>query len=413
MADWLPSEAKWLNKITDRVFDGHVILVRSIPRWGLTTACEDIANLIGPSAVTVSGRAITENNQKAEREKIDADVRSAINECGFAQLIFDDYGRAIRRSQAGTLHSMLYRLLIDSPSARDTGALLIGRPDDVLDLNFSGSPLISRATSFTLPTLSAEDAKEVGLELREIKELSGDSTWLARRFLRVPRRQGHVSALEHINNDRRRILESLSPAALEVLAGTKSARSLDAASREPLGCLGSFSESGQFGASQIVRESKLLGELKQRNCGWPDTFQESVHRFAELLSGSDNAIWVDRYLFTEPGRAGEFLNTLRSRSRARLRLLTSDDPNRPHFAEDIRAALGSLDDIVVHFMHRHDRGNLHDRHLILPSLGCGFVIPTAGVILGRDAPGSAVSVPMSTLAINFNEYWQRGTKVYP
>lgn len=141
--DWLPSERAWLDQLTEGVFTGDIVLVRAIPRWGLTTACRSIAETLGDSAVVVDGRAITEMTQKSAREKIDADVAAAIDKAGCAQLIFDDYGRAVRRSQGGALPSMLYRLLVDSDAARDTGALLVARSGDMLDLNFSGSPLIS------------------------------------------------------------------------------------------------------------------------------------------------------------------------------------------------------------------------------------------------------------------------------
>lgn len=413
MTDWLPSERSWLGQLTERVFTGDVVLVRAIPRWGLTAACVSVADALGESAVVVDGRAFTEANQKTARDKIAADVAAAIDRAGCAQLIFDNYGRAIRRSQGGTLHSLLYGVLIDSEAARDTGALLVARSGDMLDLSFSGSPLISRAQTVVLPVLDAEDARVLGFGLPALEKLAGPSTWLARRFLNASPRQGSVSAVEHLNNDRRRIVEALPPAAVEVLAGARRAEDADAVSREALLCLGSISGNGDFEASSLVVESSLLEEVQTHSPGWPATPAESVKRFASLLAGVADATWVDRYLFSEPLRVRAFLIELRKFTSARLRLLVSDDRDRSDFAGAVSSALQDLNDVEVRFMDRRDRRKLHDRHLVIPASRCGFVLPTAGVILGADEPGSAVSVPMPALAINYAECWAHASPIHP
>lgn len=412
MADWLPSEREWIAQLAERVLMGEIALVRSLPRWGMSTVGKSVAKTLGESAVVVDGRSITEGNQKAVRERIDADVATAIEKTGCAQLIFDDYGRAIRRSQGGTLHSMLYRLLVDSTAARDTGAMLIARSADTLDLNFSGSPLISRGQTVVLPVLAAEDADALGIELAALTKLAGESTWLARRFLNTSARQGRVNAVEHLNNDRRRIIGALPPAAVEVLLGARTAANIDATSHEALLCLGSINTGGEFESSALVDESLLLQEARLWSPGWPARPGDSVRRFAELLAGAEDAIWVDRYLLSEPSRVRSFLERLRLLTATRLRLLVSDDRDRPGFAGAISSALGGIDDVDVRFMNRNDRKKLHDRHLVIPALRSGFVLPTAGVILGTDDPGSAVSVPMPTLAMNYAECWDRGSRVF-
>lgn len=409
MLDWLPSERTWIEQLTERTLAGEVLLVRSIPRWGLTSVCSSIVGVLGASAVMVNGRRITEQNQETERERIDAEVAAAIRTAGYAQLIFDDYGRSIRRSQGGALHSMLYRLLIDSEAARDTGALLVARSGDMLDFNFAGSPLISRAQMLVLPELAEEDATALGTNLAALKKATGESTWLARRFMNVSTRQGQVSAVEHLNSDRRRIIQALPPSAIEALVGARTAAEIDPVSCEALRCLGSINESGEFELSTLVSESALPEEVRILNPGWPAAFPDSVQRFADHLAAVDNAIWVDRYLFREPTRARTFLQALRKLTSARLRLLVSDDRDRAGFANEIVSAIAGLDNVSVRFMHRHDRKLLHDRHLVFPALGSGFVLPTAGVILGADAPGSAVSVRMPALSINFADHWNRAT----
>ena len=411
--EWLPSERSWIDQLTDLVFEGEIVLVRSLPRWGLSAVCASVAEALGDSAVVVEGRAITESNQKAARDRIDEEVSAAIERAGCAQLIFDDYGRAIRRSQGGTLHSMLYRILVDSEAARDTGALLVARSGDMLDLSFSGSPLISRARTVVLPVLGLEDAEALSTDLEALKAMAGESTWLARRFLGVSTRQWQVGAVEHLSNDGRRIVEALPPPAVEVLAGARQARDCDAVSSEALLCLGSTDAGGTFAPAGLVAESTLLDEVRLRNPGWPADMGESVQRFTDMLAGVEDAIWVDRYLFAEPSKVRAFLADLRKLTATRLRLLVSDDRDRPGFASSVSSALDGLTDVQVRFMSRHDRRLLHDRHLVLPALSSGFVLPTAGVILGIDDPGSAVSVPMSALAINYAECWQRGTRVFP
>lgn len=412
MSSWLPSELAWLDEIAERILTGEIVLVRSLPRWGLSSVCQSLAEALGESAVVVDGRSVTEHNQKAVRAQIDSDVKATIDKVGCAQLIFDDYGRAIRRSQGGTLHSMLYRLLVDSEAARDAGALLVARSGDMLDLNFSGSPLISRAQTVVLPVLSDEDAEVLSIDLDALKKTAGESTWLARRFLGVSARQGQVSAIEHLNNDRRRIVEALPPAAVEVLAGARAPADCDAASSEALLCLGSTNMGVEFEPSGLVEVSNLLEEVRLSNPGWPGARGESIHKFADLLAGVEDAIWVDRYLFSEPSRVREFLNDLQQLTAARLRLLVSDDRDRVNFPGAISSAMDGLGNVEVRFMDRHDRRRLHDRHLVLPALRSGFVLPTAGVILGADDPGSAVSVPMPALAVNYAECWDRGKRVW-
>lgn len=413
LTNWLPSERSWIERLAERVLDGEIVLVRALPRWGLSTVCKSVVTILGDSAVAVEGRTVKEVNQKDIRDSIDEKVSRNIDKHGCAQLIFDDYGRAIRRSQGGTLHSMLYRLLVDSEDARDTGALLIARSGDSLDLNFSGSPLISRARSVILPSLGADDSATLSIDIDILREMAGDSTWLARQLLGVSNRQGRVGAIEHLNSDRRRIVEALPPAAVEVLAGVKPGRDCDVISKEALLSLGSFDAAGTFKPAKLVSESTLLDEVEIRNPGWPTDSGDSIRIFADMLAGVEDAIWVDRYLFADPLRVRRFLLRLRRLTSTQLRLLVSSDPGRPDLAVSICTALEDIDGVKVRFMDRNDRRKLHDRHLVFPAMRNGIILPTARVILGVDDPGSAVSVAMPALAINYAECWSRGTRVWP
>lgn len=134
--NWLPTEHLWLESICEGLVEGEVLLVRGLPRWGLSTACQAVSEALGESAILLDGREVTEQNQRDFRDRLVSRVNEVIVRTGWAQLIFDNYGRAIRRSQGGILHSILYQLLIDSPAARDTGALLTARMGESLNLTF-------------------------------------------------------------------------------------------------------------------------------------------------------------------------------------------------------------------------------------------------------------------------------------
>lgn len=410
--DWLASERAWVEELTERVLTGEILYARAVPRWGLSTVCASVTEALGESAVPVCGRDFTEANQKSMREKLDAEVANALERTGCAQVIFDDYGRAVRRSQGGALHSLLYRILVDAPGARDTGAFLVARPSDSLDLNFSGSPLLSRAVFTPLPLLEEEDATELRLSLPELRTLAGDSTWLARQLIGQSPRVAELRAVEHLDVDRRRLVQALPPDAIELLLGARDLVDVGLVGMETLRCLGSLSEAG-FKPSTFVTRSKLLAEVDLQSPAWPSTEAESVSRFADLLAGADDAIWVDRYALTQPRRLRAFIEQLRSHTAARLRLLVSDDRDRSGFAEEISEALAGVVGVEVRFMTRLDRHRLHDRHLVLPALGCGFVLPTAGVVLSVDDPGSAVAVALPALPLNYGECWARGRRVFP
>ena len=411
MLEWLPSERRWLDDVTERVLDGEILLVRALPGWGLSAACRALEVSLGESAVLVDGRTVIESTQGAFRERLDSDVHATITKTGFAQLLFDNYGRAIRRSQGGLLHSMLYRLLVDSPTARDTGALLVARPNELLDPGFPGSPLLSRARTVLLPVVGHEDAEELGIELSDLRILSGDSTWLARRFLDGGLRQGRVGAVEHLDHDRRRIVAALPPEAVSRLARAHEVGALDGMSREAMMCLGSIGPDDTFEPASLVAESKLLQELDVQNPAWPDSLVDSGRRFADLLAGAQNAFWVDRYIFSQPVRAREFLDLVRNETSTHLRLLVCDDRERGAFAHAIASALAGIAGVEVKFVHWSDKKLLHDRHLVLPALQCGYILPTAGVLLAIDHPGTAVSARIP--AIDYSPYWNRGSAVFP
>ena len=179
---WLPSDDAWIQELADCLLDGEILVLRGLPRSGKTSVCEALVDLIGDSALMVRGRAFTEQAQVERQGDLDRDLKARVADFGHAQLLFDDYGSAIRRSRGGALHSALYRMLVDGEHARDVGALLTSRLADDLDLRFAGSPLLSRARSVRAPLLGVDDAEAIGMGLEDARRLVGSATVLARRL---------------------------------------------------------------------------------------------------------------------------------------------------------------------------------------------------------------------------------------
>ncbi|GAB92743.1 hypothetical protein GORHZ_191_00020 [Gordonia rhizosphera NBRC 16068] len=411
-SSWLPSESEWIDHVASEMLDGRKYLVRGLPRWGLSTVCESLVDIFGDSAQLVRGRDFTESNQSELRERVDESVTAAVEKHGIAQLVFDDYGHALRRSQGGALHSTLYRLLVDGRSARDIGAFFVARTADPLDPHFSGSPLLSRVESKALPRLHDDDCAAVGQSSIRLRALAGDSTWLARRFLGKSADEAELDTVERLAHDARRLVEALPPDTIEVLRNVRRASDITPAGREALRCIGSVI-GDQFELAELVAQTPLLDEVEAVSPGWPAVLDASVGQFAKLLNGVSSAIWIDRYIFSDPSDAARFLALLANHSGSKLRILTSDDYNRPDLANEIRTALRDIDNVQVRFMLGSDRRALHDRHLVIPADKTGYTLPTSGVIVGRDDPGSAVSTRMPYLSFDYSKCWQRARVVYP
>lgn len=408
---WLPSDREWIEDVAGLVFDGAILLTRGLPRSGKTSLAKAVADELGESAIFVSGRDFDEKSQVARREELRRTVVDTVARCGVAQVVFDDYGRAIRRSGGGALHSMLYGLLVDGPVAQDVGALLTSRFGDDLTLRFSGSPLLSRARTISQPVLQEKDAESLGLSWGDLIRLIGTATSLARRLDAASSSTRAYQVVEYLKADAHAISNDLPTSAIEVLLGAKDHREADNFAQQALLSLGSLNEEGVFEFAQVVEESELCAEVQVRAPGWPASPTGSVEQFAEMLAGAEYAYWVDRYMCADPAALRAFLLGLRKRTGARLRLLTCEDRDVLRFVDRVRDEVASIDDVEVRLMKYYDRADLHDRHLALPAFGTGFVLPTAGVITGRDAPGSAIAVRMPALPVDYSEYWKRATPV--
>jgi hypothetical protein len=410
-ARWLPSDSRWIDQVIGRLIDGDIVLVRGLPRTGKSAVCDAVSNELGASGYLVVGSRVDEANQGDVRERIESEVMARIALEHSAQLIFDDYGKAIRRSQGGRLHSFLYRLLVDGPNARDTGALLTSRYGDDLDLRFAGSPLLSRAQVLQLPETDDEDAAVLGMDLSELRTLAGSSTAFARRMLDLPNASSTFALVEYLNADRSRLAQDLPPEVIEVLLGARAIEDLGPTGTKILEIFGTTDGHQGFEPARCIVQSAFLQELKAESPGWPSSRAESVDRFANLLAGAEDALWVDRYLFAKPAELSNFLHDLRARTDTHLRLLGSDDLDNQALTRQVGLAIGGLNGVEARTMTRSSRRQLHDLHLVLPMTKSGFVLPTAGVITSCDHPGSAVCVRMPGLPVNYGEYWRRATQI--
>lgn len=413
MIKWLPSESRWIDELADRALTGEILVVRAARGWGLSELATSLVSRLGDSAVLVNGRSFTEENQRNERDALRSKLERVVGSEHCAQLIFDDYGFAIRRSQGGTLHSMLYGLLVDSGVAADIGAVLIARIGDTIDLNLSGSPLLSRAQTMSLPTIGKEDAAVLGIDLQRIRDRVGDGTWLARRISNSrDLSSGELDVVQHLNFSARSIVESLPYPSVEVLAGARRYCEADLLSREALRLFGSVPEGGDYVLGSLVSQSTLLDVVHIESPGWPSNFEASVKRFAELVAGASDCLWVDRYLFSDPQMARKFVDRLRSYSYVRIKFLVSGEKMDSGLKSEIQTAFHGLSNVVVKFMTNYDRRLLHDRHLIISSSMTGFNLPTARVIFGVDDPGSAVVSKLPAFAIDYSECWGRAAPVF-
>jgi hypothetical protein len=402
---------RWIGRTAERLLDGELLLLRTLPRGGKSALCEATAAELGPSAYLLSGARFTEADQRELREELERQIVGRVRDYGCAQLIFDDYGKAIRRSQGGQLHSLLYGLLVDGHIARDVGALLTSRFSDDLDLRYAGSPLLSRAEILQPPETTDADAAELGVGTATLHELAGRSTAFARRMVADDGRlESTYGLVEYLNADCGRLADDLPPDVIEVLLGARPPAALSSAGRTILRTFGDCNDAG-FRPARAVSEAALLRELSTRSPGWPADRDASVRQFARMLGGVEEAMWVDRYLFALPTELRSFLTELRTRTSTRLLLLGSDDRDIPNFAADACAAVHDIPSVSARMMTWADRRQLHDRHLVLPATRSGYVIPTTGVILGCHEPGSAVAVPMPQLPVNYGDYWRRASRV--
>ncbi|MFI5591701.1 hypothetical protein ACIA5G_42090 [Amycolatopsis sp. NPDC051758] len=396
-----------MHHVAGRLIDGSLLVVRGLPRSGKTILSKAVADELGGSAFYFDGAAVDDVNQKHEHARLRSEVERRLAEHGCAQLVFDSYGNAVRQSRGGVLHSQLYGQLVDGPGGRDIGALFTSRYADALDLRVSGSPLLGRADFIELPRLSVEDAAVLGLSVDQARSYYGDTTSLAHAAFRSGALSGPDAVSDFVSANAASYTRDLPPDAARVLLGARTFSDADGAGRQALRGLGAEAD-GTYEVARAVTQSTLLTELRRRNPGWPKVRADSVARFAELLDDVPNALWVDRYVYEKPDQLAHFLKEVRSATDAPVRLLGKPVNDHANVRRDIGRSLEGIAGVDARVMAYSDCPRLHDRHLVSPSLDAGYILPTAGVILGMDDPGSAVIVRMPSIAFNYEACWKRG-----
>lgn len=409
----LVSESTWASETCSRLISGDKLIVKGVPASGKSSLARKVFDTLGgPTAILIRGRDFTEENQAELRENLLAALQSRVASEGCAQLVFDDYSHALKRSQGRRLQAQLGSLLIDSAAGRDIGALLLSRHAGPIHIAGRGSPLVSRCQMLDMPYWDSRDLAQVDIEIDEhrVRHLVGPLAGYLRTALDV---QGsfRLRRLEQvIEASADAILAEMTPAEVAWIGTSNGPHPV-----LPMSAGALLEVVGGDGPALIAAAANagLVVSAQQRSLGWPNARNASIQQFATLMSGQDSAIWSDRYLSAQLDDLRRFLIDLRRYTAAHLRLLVSR--GSPRMPIDVDAAARLMDDVgglEVRYMSTTDRGLLHDRHLVFPS-GHGYALPTCRVVLGLDAAGSSVATRADSFGVNYEECWQRSSSRFP
>jgi hypothetical protein len=401
MMELLPAQAVWVEEACLELLDGQLTILRALPSTGKSTLATAIAGQLGPSCLILNGRSLNGDSWDLLARQLKVELASLVQEHGCAQLVFDDYPHALRWGYGVHLQRTLLHVLVDGPLARDIGAILIGRWGRSMHLQVRGSPLIARATSRPLPTVSELDALASGLTSEQSliaeAEVGGNCSLLPK-----VRQVGGALDFSVV----RECLEQLSGPWVddlpwEAVLALQNTPKPDISSLrdtlaweavQPMLC---HQPDGEVMLLQGLTCGTFSQQMNERSPAWPAAANLSVERYADLLSGVNDAIWVDRYLAKDPPALLRFLTAVRGRTSTRLRLLLSSsvtsDSIRHH--SDVMRDIANLHGVEMRSMSRGHFTLLHDRHLVfLGDVEGGVVLPITAVILSEASPGSAVAV---------------------
>ncbi|MGW2847288.1 ATP-binding protein [Streptomyces sp. NPDC001274] len=409
----LPSQWQWVQAVCEYLIDGEIVIVRGVPGSGKTTLLNAVGRELGETSVCTRGRSYTELDQGMRGEDFQKRVREALGRYGTAHLLFDDYPHALRRSHGLRLQRMLLHLLIDGEGAVDIGALLTGRWARSMHLISSGSPLVARARVVPLPSTAEADFKAAGCtrSVDAIAAVGGNAALLGmvtsvlgRPALHQVRESAELRAPDWIHDVPWDAVQWIK----KVVRGGPAALPPNDFAAEALAPLVFSAGDGLYDVVSALRSSAALAALEGRAPTWPDHWAESVSTFCGLLSGASAVVWVDRYLANDPPTLLRFIEAVRATCSTRIRMLVAKDQAQ-RVDTSVIAAFTELD-CAIKTMHPGDRKQLHDRHLIfLGGRQGGVVMPTGGVVLCKDPPGSAMAVQAPLLDQNLiRDAWDRG-----
>lgn len=403
-----PSAREWIDSTILEMWEGRRLLVRAMPGAGKSWFATQLSQSLGASVTIAHGRHFSERNQDELRDSLVRELKEGVAERGSAQLVFDDFDRALRRSRGARLQAQLQSVLIDSPEGRDIGAIFFSRQLSRVHLPVRGSPLVSRLDPAELPPWGADDLEfyRMNGDLQGLTRLIGRSLADLHRF--------HVGGFAHVVDrlkvDADAILQDLTSESVEALVGARELNSLSPmAQRQVLGL--TYLDGEHLRLSEAAREADL-GSRVRRTAAWPSDGAGSARAFADLLAGCERALWCDRYLSTDATRLSQFLHDVRRHTECHLNLLMSDSASGlPVDLSGLPAVEAGCPGVTMRVMTRADRSHLHERHLVRLGEGGGWVIPTFDVLTQRAPVGSAVATQAAGFGVDYAEIWDRSTPV--
>jgi hypothetical protein len=394
----LQSLKSWVTETSYGLYGGQRLLLRMPPRVGKSFLVSLLKEELGDSAVIVSGSLFTEENQGILRDEIEERLSEALTRTGSAQLLFDSYDQAVIRSQGGRLQSWLTSRLIDGNDAQDIGAFFTARCSTAVHKSGAGSPLMSRVVPISPPGLTDEDDLS-----QEMLEWFGPAPLLVNHLSS----QGAVSPsglvdrlevdLSYLNDVRRSANDAL-------VRGRISDTDSYASRSATYGLLTKDGPTSAFRRLETVLKKDPVVDPT-----WPDGWNSSVERFGQLIAGSAEYLWVDRYMFRDIEVLRKFLNAVSAKVHCQIKLLGSRSVNGRQISRAEVARLSMLPNVEIKFMTDEDYKVLHDRHLVVGV--AGWVMPQVHAILQLQPVGSAVAVPTNGFGVAYSTVWRRSLAV--
>lgn len=405
----LPSVESWLDAVALRLVSGERLSLIAPPCYGKTALVDALAGRLGGSALRVDGRMFSDENLLDQTAGLKAEVERRVASVGSAQLLFDDYDRALRRHRGARLQALLYSLLVDGPMGRDIGALFVTRCSGLRHVDSAGSPLMSRVEWIPLPSLGPADTLPLGLDVADVERWFGTSSLHLSRAL-VDGRFEPMSLVQRERVQLAKLTEDLPPVSRQVI--TDSVTGLTVAELEPheqSALVGLWNDGGP---TLLADKLELPGQLRVPERGWPTTRREQVAAFANLISGQDRVMWVDRYLYANIAALRAFLEDLHAMQPGGRIILLGSGPNSSVDVsiEGVRSLAG-IGNVTPRLMNRLDWDALHDRHMVrFDRDGGGWVLPTSGVIIGLHRSGSATVTHAHHFPIDYNNVLRRSSQ---
>lgn len=394
----LTAVRKWVDDTAYELVGGQRLLLRLSPRVGKSHLVRLLSDAIGGSSVLVDGAAFTESNQASQRQQLEIRLLKAIELHGSAQVIFDSYDRAIARSQGARLQTWLSSRLIDSDYAQDVGALFTARCSTDIHRRGAGSPLMSRVTPIFPPLLEPEVAGQDKFD--GMRDWFGESAMLADQA-HIPGSFQPITVADRVELDLSYI-DDVRKSCASMIANGRSDRERDsfAARCAAYGLLTADGTTKLFDRIRTTLEASPADDPI-----WPDDWSASVAKFSQLIAGSHEVIWSDRYMYrdVEPLRA--FLKEVTVKARCKILLLGSDTVNGRSISRAELLRISAVAGVEARLMTQADFRDLHDRHLVTGT--GGWVVPQVHVVVGRQSPGSTVVAPTASFGVDYLAIWRR------